>query len=124
MKKLFSILFILSLSVGLTSCYEDIISPGTDPNGPPQDISLSGDLVPIYAKNCAMSGCHDANGKKPSLVADKIFNDLMSGGYVNTTVPDKSPIYTVSRPGGSMPTLTPKDQQKVLDWIRNGAPNN
>jgi hypothetical protein len=124
MKKILSLLFIASLSVGLTGCYEDIISPGSDPNGPPQEVSLSGDLIPIFEKNCAMSGCHSADGKKPILVADKAYNQLMSGGYVNTAVPDKSPIYTVSKPGGSMPTLNPKDLQKLLDWIRNGAPNN
>ncbi|MDX5348043.1 MAG: cytochrome c [Hymenobacteraceae bacterium] len=124
MRKIFSLLFMLSLTVGLTSCYEDVISPGSDPNGPPQEVSFSGDLVPIFEKNCAMSGCHSADAKKPALTADKAFNALMAGGYVNTTVPDNSPIYTVVKPGGSMPSLNPNDLQKLLDWIRNGAPNN
>ena len=124
MKRIYTLLFLVSLSVGLTGCYNDVISPGSDPNGPPQEVSFSGDLVPIFEKNCAMSGCHSADGKKPSLVADKAYNELMSGGYVNTNVPDKSPIYTSVKPGGSMPSLAPKDLQKLLDWIRNGAPNN
>ena len=74
-----------------------------------------------------MSGCHDAvPAHKPSLVPDKAYTSLMSGGYVNTAVPNQSTIYVVLQTGAMPPTgaLNVKEQQLVLDWIRNGAPNN
>lgn len=111
----------------LPSCYKDVISPGSDPNGPPQFVSFSGDLIPIFNRSCNSTGCHDAvPAHKPSLVPEKAYNALMSGGYVNTAVPDNSLIYQVLKTG-SMPqsgALPPNETQKVLDWIRNGAPNN
>jgi hypothetical protein len=128
MKK--SILIIMSLvltSVMLTSCYKDMIHPGADPNGPPQQVTFSGDIIPIFDKSCNSSGCHDAiPSKKPALSPDKAYNALMSGGYVNTIVPDKSSLYQ-SVKSNSMPistVLSASEKQKILDWIRLGAPNN
>ena len=116
-----------TLLVLTPGCYKDVISPGSDPNGPPQFVSFSGDLIPIFSRDCNMSGCHDATpAHKPSLVPDKAYTSLMSGGYVNTAVPNQSTIYVVLQTGAMPPTgaLNVKEQQLVLDWIRNGAPNN
>lgn len=123
-KNILPLVCIFFLLVCLSSCYEDVVTPESDPNAPPQAVSFSSDLVPIFEKNCAMSGCHGENSNKPTLTAEDAYAELISGGYVNTAVPDNSPIYTVVKPGGSMPTLNPSDLQKLLDWIRNGAPNN
>lgn len=115
------------LTLVFSGCYKDIISPGSDPNGPPQFVSFSGDLIPIFNLNCNSTGCHDAvPAHAPSLVPDKAYNALMSGGYVNTAVPDQSTIYVVCKSGSMPPTggLKSSDTQKILDWIRNGAPNN
>lgn len=112
---------------GFTGCYRDVISPGTDPNGPPQNVSFSGDLVPLFAKNCATSGCHDVvPGHKPSLVAENAYTAIVSGGYINTAVPSSSTLYFEVKSGGMPPSggLKASDTQKILDWIRNGAPNN
>ena len=123
-KVLASLLFAMAMVLASTGCYKDIISPGKDPNGPPQFVSFSGDVVPIFAKTCAISGCHSAGAHSPILTADKAFASLTAGGFINTLVPDKSAIYTAVKPGGNMPTLNPADLQLLLDWIRNGAPNN
>ena len=117
----------LVLMVALAGCYQDVISPGTDPNGPPAFVSFSGDLIPIFNTNCNSSGCHDAvPSHAPSLVPDKAYNALISGGFVNTAVPDQSTVYVVCKTGQMPPTgaLKATDTQKILDWIRNGAPNN
>ena len=115
------------VSISIAGCYKDIIHPGADPNGPPQQVSFSGDIIPILNKSCNSAGCHDAiPTKKPALTEDKAFNALMSGGYVNVLVPANSPLY-LSVKENSMPvggTLTAAEKQKILDWIRNGAPNN
>jgi hypothetical protein len=108
-------------------CYKDVISPGSDPNGPPQFVSFSGDLIPIFNSQCNSTGCHDeVPAHAPSLVPEKAYNALISGGYVNTAVPNSSIIYTVVQSGSMPPTgaLNASDTQKILDWIRNGAPNN
>jgi len=126
-KLILSLALATSLLVLSPGCYKDVISPGSDPNGPPQFVSFSGDLIPIFNKDCNSSGCHDAvPAHKPSLVPDKAYNSLISGGYVNTAVPNQSKIYTVLQTGAMPPTgaLNAAQQQKVLDWIRNGAPNN
>ena len=126
-KLILSLILAASLLILSPGCYKDVISPGSDPNGPPQFVSFSGDLIPIFNKSCNSSGCHDATpSHKPSLVPDKAYNSLISGGYVNTSVPNQSKIYTVLQTGAMPPTgaLNAAEQQKVLDWIRNGAPNN
>jgi hypothetical protein len=66
-----------------SGCYQDVISPGSDPNGPPAFVSFSGDLIPIFNTHCNGSGCHDATpSHAPSLVPDKAYNALMSGGML------------------------------------------
>jgi len=126
-KKLLILSVVALIITATTGCYKDIISPGQDPNGPPQPVSFSGDLIPIFTSNCALSGCHDAvPSHKPSLVAENAYNALIGGGYVNTAVPHASTIYTEIKSGSMPPSgaLKASDTQKVLDWIRNGAPNN
>ena len=123
MKRL--IIFIsICFTVALSSCYKDIINPGQDPNGPPQSVSFSGDVIPIFTKNCALSGCHEVGGHNPTLTVDNAYTALTTGGFINLAVPNQSAIYMVTKPGGQMPTLNSSDLQKILDWIRNGAPNN
>ncbi len=122
-----SIILLLTCGIMLPGCYKDIISPGADPNGPPQPVSFSGDIIPLLNSNCNNSGCHDAiPTKKPALTPDKAYSSLMNGGYVNTIAPHSSSFYTLIK-GGAMPpsgTMKAADIQKVLDWIRNGASNN
>ena len=115
------------LATGFTGCYKDVLSPGQDPSAPPQAVSFSGDLLPLFAANCATAGCHDAApSHKPSLTADKAFNAITGGGYVNTLVPGNSILYGEVKSGSMPPSgaLRPADIQKILDWIRNGSPNN
>jgi len=124
--KLLIALSVIVVITALTSCYKDIISPGQDPNGPPQNVSFSGDLVPLFTANCALSGCHDGSAHNPTLTADKAYGALINGGFVNTVVPTNSIIYGEVKSGSMPPTgaLKASDTQKILDWIRNGAPNN
>ena len=128
MKSKIVLLFIIGLiTTALSGCYKDVLSPGKDPNAPPQQVSFSGDLIPIFAANCTTSGCHDGvPGHKPSLTAANAYNAITSGGYINTIVPTSSIIYGEVKSGSMPPTgaLKATDVQKILDWIRLGAPNN
>jgi hypothetical protein len=109
----------------ITGCYYDIVTP-VDPNKPPQNVSFSGDLQPLFDNNCNSSGCHDGVSHDPSLIAEESYNALTSGGFVNTTIPTESILYQVVK-GGSMPptgALSATQIQMILDWIKLGAPNN
>ena len=120
-------LIAIIFAVSTSGCYRDVISPGSDPNGPPQAVSFSGDLLPMLVKNCASVGCHDdVPAHKPSLTAANAFNAISAGGYINLAVPHSSSLYLVVKSGEMPPSggLKSSDVQKILDWIRNGAPNN
>lgn len=128
MKFKITLLVVAGLTItSFSGCYKDVISPGQDPNGPPQNVSFSGDLLPIFTANCATSGCHDAvPSHKPSLTAENAYNAITSGGFINTLVPTSSILYSEVKSGSMPPTgaLKATDVQKILDWIRNEAPNN
>lgn len=122
--KIFIILGLAAILTGITGCYKDVIYPDFDPNAP---ISFSGDLVPIFEKSCASSGCHDAvPAHSPALTPDKAYNAIVNGGYINTLAPEQSIIYLEVKSGSMPPSggLKPTDAQKILNWIKGGAPNN
>jgi hypothetical protein len=112
--------------LGFVSCYRDInIPPGSsDTEAPPQYVSYSQELSPLFNTSCALSGCHLAGGHKPFLNSEVSYNELVNGGYVNTQVPKESILYI--KINSTMQQFIPSatDRQKVYDWIRNGAPNN
>ena len=114
---------LLFMGIGIVSCYKDVIIPQVAQEAPPQFVSYSGDLQPLWNENCALSGCHVKGGQVPYLTEDISYNQLL-GGYVNTVVPEDSKLW-IALNGVMMSHLpSASDRQKVFDWIRNGAPNN
>jgi hypothetical protein len=118
--------FITTLVIGLSGCYKDTIIPegAIDPDGPPQSVSFSKDLAPLFNTKCATTGCHASGAHKPYLTTTLAYQSVVNGGFVNTIVPKDSRLYTMIN--GEMKEYIPSaaDRQKVYDWIRNGAPNN
>lgn len=113
----------LFLILGLISCYKDIILPTVVSTKPPQYVSFSGDLQPIFTANCATAGCHVKGAQVPYLTPDVSYQQLL-GGFVNTVKPEQSQLYIMIN--GNMQVHIPDaaDRQRIYDWIRNGAPNN
>lgn len=111
------------LVFGLSSCYRDVILPTVETTQPPQYVSFSNDLQPIFTKDCALSGCHVSGSQTPYLSEGLAYQQL-TGGYVNTVIPTQSILYQMIN--GDMEVHIPSatDRQKIYDWIRNGAPNN
>lgn len=128
MKKIFiyaGLLLVLG-AIGLTGCYKNVILPDAafDPDGPAQAVSYKLDVAPLLNTKCAISGCHISGAKKPYLATALSYQELVNGGFVNTTIPKESIIYKAIN--GSMKEYisSASDRQKVYDWIRNGALNN
>ena len=117
---------LFALAVSFSSCYKDVILPAvaSNPNAPPKFVSFSADLQPIFNSNCALSGCHVAGSQVPYLTSEVSYQQLTTGGFVNTVVPTQSVLYIMIN--GQMEVNIPSatDRQKIYDWIRNGAPNN
>ena len=114
----------MAVGLVLTGCYKDVISPESDPDGPPQAVNFSTDLAPILNAKCATSGCHNTGSHKPYMETAISYKELVNGGFVNTVVPKASILYQQVYGGMSEYIPSPKDKARVYDWIRNGAPNN
>ncbi len=117
---------ILSLGVGISSCYKDVIIPDLpkDPNAPPKQVSFANELRPLFNTSCATAGCHVSGAHKPYLTPDISYQQIVNGGYVNLSLPSQSVLHI--KLNGDMSQYMPSadNRQKVFDWIRNGAPNN
>jgi len=117
---------LMVIAIGLNGCYQDIILPdaAVNPDGPPQAVSFSGELEPLFNSSCALAGCHISGGHKPYLTTGISYNEIVNGGFVNTSVPKSSVLYL--KINGEMRVYMPsaENRQKVYDWIRNGAPHN
>jgi hypothetical protein len=109
-----------------SSCYYD-----HPPEGLPfgcDEVSYSTHIVPILEAYCSTSGCHDGS-VKPDLRENVSWNSLVSGGFVNLTVPEASILYEdVEFIGNPMPIggaqLSELNRQLILCWISEGAKNN
>jgi len=113
----------LAVILLLNSCYKDVILPPVASTKPPQFVSFSNDLQPIFTANCALSGCHVKGSQTPYLTSDVSYQQLL-GGYVNTVIPDQSEIYIQINSNMEVHIPDAAERQKIYDWIRNGAPNN
>ena len=117
---------LLLVIIGLSSCYKDIVIPqlASDPDGPPQPVSFSTELKPLFAAKCTDAGCHVTGAHKPYLTPDISYTQIVNGGFVNLALPKESILYKNIYGEMSQYISSSADKQKVYDWIRNGAPNN
>jgi hypothetical protein len=82
-------------------------------------MSFASDVIPVLGQ---CNNCH----KHPwttSSVASVYYTNLVSGGYINTTNPTSSLIYT-KLSGGHASSISNTDRNKILTWIKEGALNN
>jgi hypothetical protein len=117
--------FLLLLLFG--SCYYD------DPPEPveidPELVYYNSNVVPILARACDSPGCHNTGDIPPDLTAENAYDELVGGGYVNTTLPTSSILYlriTGNSAGALMPPagrLPQSDIDIILAWIKKGALN-
>jgi hypothetical protein len=118
------------LTVGMQSCYKVatvVPDNATEVTGP---VSFAFDIMPILNASCNSGGCHSTGGHIPDLSADKAYNSLNNGGYLDLSTPENSELYlwltgkraTEMPPGG--PSNPANLNQLVLAWTKQGAQNN
>lgn len=123
-------ILVVSCMVFVTGCYK--VTTLTIPNDQEvtSTVSLATDLIPLFATNCSISGCHNSGGLKPDLTADKVYNTLINGNYVNPGTPENSEIYLwlTGKRAAAMPVGAVNNPSNInnmiLAWIKQGAKNN
>jgi hypothetical protein len=86
------------------------------------EICFTGEILPIFQNNCAISGCHGGGGESHmslNTYAD-ISKEVVAGN------PDKSNIYQaiINKWGSQMPPSQPlslENRTKIRLWIEQGA---
>ena len=112
----------------LTGCYKDKTVVSDTGAAITRTVTFANDIIPIFSKNCILSGCHVTGGHVPDLSVANAYNSLKIGNYFNTADPANSVIMlwltgkkTTQMPVGGMN----KDiNAMVLAWIKQGANNN
>jgi hypothetical protein len=93
------------------------------------EVTMSKDLSPLLAKNCALSGCHDGS-VRPNLKPESAYTSLTTGNYVDTKNPENSDVYLymTAKKTPAMPLGAPSNPDNInnfmLAWIKQGAKNN
>lgn len=128
MNKLFS-MGIISLALGLTSCYYDnfkelkpegalpSVTNTCDTSGV---VSYSAQIVPILNASCTQN-CHNGTGSGHDLTNYAAVNFDAAGGSLYGSVAQVAP-YQAMPQGGSK--LSDCDIAKIKKWVDGGAPNN
>ena len=98
-------------------------------------VFFSEEIIPIFSQHCLY--CHSEEHTmmhhykiSPYLTSSEAYYELISGGYVDTISPEQSLLYlkvSGTTAGIRMPPsgkLSDSEIQKILGWIKYGAPNN
>ena len=98
------------------------IDLGAIDDTPPQTVSLSQHLQPIFDAQCI--GCH-SSGSFLDLTSGASYNSLINGAYVDTSNAEESLLYKAFIGEGSHVGRTSESNvQLFLSWIEEGAPDN
>ena len=112
-----------------SGCYKTttiIINPGIAITS---EMSFKNDILPIFQKSCALSGCHVSGGRSPDLTTTNAYSSLINGNYIKINDPDNS-IVMQWLTGKKFPPMplgfgTNADlNAKIYAWIKQGAKNN
>jgi|WetSurMetagenome_2_1015567.scaffolds.fasta_scaffold406232_1 hypothetical protein len=129
-KLLYLFIAALVITVLLNSCEKKTIDLGSgdepyNPTAPADSVRFNADIIPVFTTEC--TGCHSiGGGLQPELEASVAYSSIIDGGYVNTSNPSNSILYTTIEPvttlhgGGQHKTAA----DKILVWIQQGAKNN
>lgn len=113
-------LLILGL-ICFQSCYYDVVI--TEKEDETEVKSFSGDVLPILRSTCAT--CHDGTTTLPDLSDANAHKSIVQGNYVSVSEPENSVLIQKIRSGHPYANaLTESEIQRIVGWIKEGAPNN
>ncbi|NOU61912.1 hypothetical protein [Marinifilum caeruleilacunae] len=116
--KFVHLITILATLLCFVSCEYDTIEFDEVVIPPDQEVTFSGDILPIFTAKCVE--CHDGSIKLDLREANA-YNALINGGYIDTDNPSSSELYeTVNGGHGS---ASQAEKQLILEWITRGANN-
>lgn len=120
---------IVGTIIGLQSCYKVATVPKSTVEEINGDVSFAKDIQPLLIENCSTTGCHNSGGRSPDLSADKAYNVLVNGNYIDLGNPENSGLYLwlIGKKTTPMPptaTNPSNINNLVLAWIKQGAQNN
>jgi mono/diheme cytochrome c family protein len=124
MKKIFTLLIIISVSSTLGSCYYDKFQPIID-DPTAEDVSFATDIQPLFDANCI--ACH-AGSLNPDLREGNSYTAITGTGMVVANDLTNSELYQrLLGNGNIMPpsgALSATKTNLVKNWILQGAKNN
>lgn len=124
---LISVACSLYCALFLSSCYYDEVLPVTT-KVITEDVSFSGDIIPIFNSSCNFVGCHNTGGEDPDLTAANAYNELAVKNLINKGNPEASELYQWMVGNRSLPMpisgSNPEYNALVLAWIQQGALDN
>jgi hypothetical protein len=114
----------------LAGCYKDktVLIIKTEEITTP--VSFSKDIIPIFSKNCTMSGCHSTGGQVPDLTANNARRGLFEQDLVDVNDPANSEVmgWLTGTIKPAMPLGAATNPSNInalmLAWIKQGAKNN
>ena len=129
MKKI-SLLVLVAGAALITSCShkEDLTNPTPETKDTlcdPNTVYFVNDIQPILNSSCAYSGCHDVVTHADGVDLSS-YDKVISTGEVKPGNPNGSELYEKISEGEMPPSgpLASTQQQKIYDWIKQGAKNN
>lgn len=109
-----------SLIMILSGCTKYEIPKPECPENLPANVSLSGDVQPIFDQSCV--ACHGGS-QSPNLSPGWSYDELIDGGYVDTDFPCSSILYETLT--GSHDGRASEDEMlTILGWMDEGAEDN
>jgi hypothetical protein len=111
----------LATLFGFSSCQWHTIQPGVIDI--PDEISFANDLESAFNDKCA--SCHSSGSL--DLSTGNAYSTLIDGGFVNTSNPESSSIYTKmndDRHPSESGTFSDTELALLLAWIEDGALDN
>lgn len=88
---------------------------------PIDTVHFTEEILPLLQNNCG--SCHFA-GTEPDLESPALYNNLISGNYLNLEYPESSTLFNLPEPGHADDYLTPEEHVLIVKWIEQGALEN
>lgn len=126
------IFIVMTLIIGMVTvfagCYKVTtvdLSSGSVLN---RTVTFSGDVLPIFQRSCALSGCHAPGGQVPDLSPDRAYGSLLQEDLINFDDPANSELYDwlsgKIQPAMPLGGSDPDINAVMLTWLTQGAQNN